>query len=186
MRTINVSIAVIVTGVLLGVTAKTADAQRPRPSHVERFSSNKTFGLGLMLGAPTGLTGKYFLGPDTALDFGVGAIGYYRGRDGLHIHADYLCHPVTLVKAEPFWMPLYFGVGGRVFSFDDDDDDPRDDDDGLAIGVRAPIGIAFDFNNLPLDVFFEIAFVIDFFVDYRDDVDFDINGAIGLRYWFPS
>src|SRR5262245_59263497 len=111
-------LAMVAAGAFMGAGAGDA-AARPRPSHAQRFSSNKTFGLGLMLGAPTGLSGKYFLGPDTALDFGLGAIGYYRHRDGLHIHADYLWHPVTLVRAEPFWMPLYFGVGGRVFDFDD-------------------------------------------------------------------
>jgi hypothetical protein len=37
---------------------------------------------------------------------------------------------------------------------------------------------------VPLDVFFELALVIDFFSGYRDDVGADINGAIGLRYYF--
>jgi hypothetical protein len=177
------TLAVITASLVLA----SPDAEaRPRPSRVERFSANKTFGLGLMLGAPTGLTGKYFLSGDTAIDFGIGAIGYYRGRDGLHLHADFLWHPVTLAKAEPFWLPLYFGVGGRFFSFDDDiDDNDIDDTEGFALGVRAPVGIAMDFNNVPLDVFFELALVVDFLFDYYDDgVDVDLNGAIGLRYWF--
>ncbi len=173
-------VAVLIT------SAPSADA-RPRPTHVERFSANKTFGLGLMLGAPTGLSGKWFISGDTAIDFGVGAIGYYRGREGLHLHADHLWHPLVIAKAEPFWLPLYFGVGGRMFFFDDDfdDDNDRDDRDGVALGVRAPVGIAMDFNNVPLDVFFELALVMDFFLDYDDDdIDIDLNGAIGARYWF--
>jgi hypothetical protein len=55
------------------------------------------------------------------------------------------------------------------------------------LGVRAPLGIAFDFNNVPLDAFVELALVIDFLVDDYyggDDVDGDLNAAIGLRYWF--
>jgi len=186
MQNVRAHCALTLAAVLavLGGTTAAAHA-RPRPTQVERFSANKTFGLGLMLGAPTGLSGKYFLGPDTALDFGIGAIGYYRGHDGLHLHADFLWHPLVLAKAEPFWLPLYGGVGGRLFFFDDDLDRNDDrDDDGVAIGVRAPVGVAMDFNNVPLDVFFEIALVLDFFVGYRDSVDVDINPAIGVRYWF--
>ncbi|MEZ4368439.1 MAG: hypothetical protein R2939_19495 [Kofleriaceae bacterium] len=174
------SSVVLACALVLGILGASAVASaRPAPRRGEKFEANKTFGLGLMLGAPTGLSGKYFLDGDRALDFGVGAIRYYRKRDGLHLHLDYLFHPVTLVKTEPFWLPLYLGVGGRVFDFDDDVDD-----DGLALGVRAPIGIAFDFNNVPLDAFFELAVVVDFFVDYRDRVNADLNGAIGLRYYF--
>jgi hypothetical protein len=91
--------AVLVSVVLaLGVgSADLADA-RPRPRAGKSFEANKTFGLGLMLGAPSGLSGKYFLSSDNALDFGVGAIGYYRGRSGLHLHLDYLWHPVSLAS----------------------------------------------------------------------------------------
>jgi len=170
--------------------AGTGDADaRPRPagrSRQSNFQANKTFGLGIMLGAPTGLSGKYYLGPDTALDFGIGVIGRYRSRDGLHIHADYLWHPLSLVSAEPFELPLYFGIGGRLFTFDEDYDRDRYYDDVTALGVRVPLGIAFDFNNVPLDIFVEIALVVDFFIagDYRDDFGADLNGAFGVRYYF--
>jgi hypothetical protein len=166
--------------VLGAVTAGTAEARSRPAGRGKRFSANKTFGVGLMLGAPSGFSAKYFLSRNQALDFGVGAIGYYRHRDGLHLHMDYLFHPVSLVSARPFELPLYFGIGGRVFDFDDDDLD----DHGLAIGVRAPIGISFDFNNVPLDIFFEIALVLDFVRNYRDEVLTDVNGAIGIRYYF--
>lgn len=164
----------------LGALVTQAEA-RPRPSGGSNFQANKTFGLGIMLGAPTGLSGKYFLGPDRALDFGVGFINYYRGRDGLHLHMDYLFHPVSLVSVPEFELPLYFGIGGRFFSFDDND---NDDVDNFAFGVRAPIGISFDLTRTPIDIFFELALVIDFFSGYRDNVGTDLNGAIGFRYYF--
>ncbi|HTM18944.1 MAG TPA: hypothetical protein VL172_00485 [Kofleriaceae bacterium] len=159
---------------------------RPRPHGFKKsnFEANKTFGLGLMLGSPTGLSGKYFVGRSTAIDFGVGFIGCCRGRDGLHLHADFLWHPIDLVHTEPFELPLYFGIGGRFFNYGWDY--RNDNYDGTAIGVRAPIGIAFDFNNVPLDVFIELAFVLDFLVDdpYRDRLYLDLDGAVGVRYWF--
>lgn len=127
-----------------------------------------------MLGVPSGLSGKYFLSADTALDFGVGVVREWRDRDGLHLHADFLWHPVSLVNAPALAMPLYFGVGGRLWDWDGDADNE------LFVGARVPVGIALDFNNVPLDVFFELAFVLDII----GDVEADLNGAIGVRYYF--
>jgi hypothetical protein len=165
-------------GAALAVVCMAAPAAeaRPRPQ-ASSFSANKTFGLGIMIGAPTAISGKYYLGADTAVDFGVGVIRGFR-RDGLHLHADFLWHPATLVTAEPFVMPFYLGIGGRIADFEDD----IDDDGDINLGVRAPVGLMLDFNNVPLDVFFELALVIDF-IGY-DGVDADFNGALGVRYYF--
>lgn len=183
MRMTPIFASFCAAAVALAATAGVADA-RPRPSRGKRFEANKEFGLGLMLGAPSGLSGKYFYHPSKAIDFGIGMIGRYRHRDGLSIHVDHLWHPLSLVSDRAFELPLYVGIGGRFFDFDWDDD--RDGyDSGQVLGARAPVGIAFDFNNVPLDIFVEVAFVLDFYVsDYTDDIDADLNGALGLRYWF--
>ena len=121
-----------------------ADA-RPRPGGQlggRRFEANKTFGMGLELGAPTGLTGKYFFAADHAIDFGIGDVYNYFDRSGLHIYADYLAHPVSLVSAEPFELPLYIGVGGRFWSFDNRVGNGTTNS-ATAFGVRVPIGVAF-------------------------------------------
>jgi hypothetical protein len=168
--------------VAAAVVAAPADAEaRPRPAgRKSNFEANKTFGLGLILGQPTGLSGKYFLTADTAFDFAVGGC-CYAGRDGLSLHFTYLWHPVSLVSAEAFELPLYFGLGGHFFDFADDRGD-----DGAGVGLRAPIGVAFDFNNVPLDVFVELALFMDVLYDRYDDDDLYIalNGAIGVRYYF--
>jgi hypothetical protein len=170
----------VVLGVLAGLAMAVPTAEaRPRPQGGSAFTANKTFGLGIMVGAPTAIAFKYYLGADTAVDGGVGVIRGF-GRDGLHLHVDFLWHPVSLVDTGAFSLPLYLGIGGRVADFDDDPD--RYDDDDLNLGVRAPIGIMLDFNTVPLDVFFELALVIDF-IGY-DGVDADFNGALGVRYYF--
>jgi hypothetical protein len=172
---------------MLITTPVTADA-RPRPAGKKGdFVANKTFGLGIMLGAPTGLSGKYYLSSDTALDFGIGVYGYGRRRHAgdLHLHLSFLWHPVVLAKADAFWLPLYFGIGGRIW---DHDYGPDDDFDHLHIGVRAPIGLAFDFQRVPLDIFFEFALILDFvqdgFGDDHDGLYGDFTGALGVRYYF--
>ncbi len=183
MRTTPILTGLCAAAIALTATTSVADA-RPRPREGKKFQANKDFGLGIMLGAPSGLSGKYFYASSTAIDFGIGAIGRYRNRDGLHFHVDHLWHPVSLISNPSFELPLYIGIGGRYFDFDFNDN--RDGyDDGSVLGVRVPVGIAFDFNNVPLDIFVELAFVLDFYVsDYDDDVDGDLNGAVGIRYWF--
>jgi len=164
----------LVVVALLVLSSSLADA-RPRPRPGGRFEANKTFGLGIMLGAPTAISGKLFVGADTAIDFGVGVYYRYRDRDGLHLHGDFLWHPVVLAKTETFWLPLYFGVGARFLDLNDNR--------GNAIGVRVPLGIDFDFETVPLDVFLEVAVILDVIVDNGYDRG-DFGGAVGIRYWF--
>lgn len=151
---------------------------RPRP-RATKFQANKTVGLGFMVGAPTALAFKYYLSGDTALDAGVGVIQGVGRRDGLHVHADFLWHPAVLASSEPFLLPLYVGMGGRVFDFDDEETG----DDDLSVGARVPVGIMLDFNNVPIDVFFELALVVDFIVG-DGDARADFGGALGFRYYF--
>jgi hypothetical protein len=153
------------------------------------FEANKTFGLGLELGEPTGLNGKLFLSPAGALDFGVGWIyrHYYYG-DGFHLYADYLWHPVSLVHAAAFELPLYIGVGLRYWEFDYCDMRVCTYN-GSAMGIRIPVGITFDFNHVPLDIFTQLVPVVDFvygdyYDRYRDREHFGIDLSVGIRYWF--
>lgn len=164
----------LLAGVVTLASTSTATAQR------RSYRTNKVFGLGVMLGAPSGLSGKYFMASDFALDFGVGVYHRFGHREGIHLHADVLWHPVNLVSAAPFDLPLYFGIGGRFWSHDRYRDDYNDHSH---LGVRAPLGIAFDFKRVPLDVFAEVALVIDILADDGHGYS-DFNGAIGIRYWF--
>lgn len=172
---------VLIPLLLVALTAGAADARRSRRMAGKRYESNGVFGLGLELGAPFGLNGKYFLSGDRALNFGIGADGYYqRDRDGLHLYLDYLWHPISLANPPEFKLPFYIGVGGRLWNFDDDEFG----DEGVAFGIRIPIGIAMDFNNVPLDVFFQITPVLDFYSGYRDNAGFWLDASIGARFWF--
>jgi hypothetical protein len=167
----------------LGFALFSAAAEaRPRPGGSlggRRFEANKTFGLGIELGAPTSLTGKYFLASDRALDFGIGTIYNYFDRSGLHIYGDYLWHPTSLVSTEAFELPFYIGVGGRFWSFD------NRDNSSTAFGIRVPLGVSFDFNTVPLDIFVQIVPVLDFYNNYpAHTVYIDINASFGIRYWF--
>jgi hypothetical protein len=156
------------------------------------FQANKTFGLGVELGEPTGINGKYFLSDSRALDFGLGYIyeHYYYG-DGVHLYIDHLWHPTTLVSSPALELPFYVGVGARFWDFEYCERVGNVDicDTGSALGVRIPFGIAFDFNNAPIDIFLQLVPVVDLiYGDYYDRFDdrghFGIDGNIGFRFWF--
>jgi hypothetical protein len=143
------------------------------------FETDKKLGAGLMLGVPLGGVGKLVLSDQLAVDLGLGAYLAYRDRTGFHMHADLLWHPFVAVEGETFLAPLYVGLGTRLQNHD-----------GLThLGVRVPVGIAFVFDRLPIDIFLETALVYDFSIS-EPELDeaapgaVDVNGLVGLRYFF--
>ena len=52
---------------------------------------SKKFGLGIIIGEPTGISMKYKLGGITAIDAGIA--WSFGNNSGFHIHSDFLWHP---------------------------------------------------------------------------------------------
>ena len=124
------------------------------------------FELGIILGEPTGISAKMWLDRDHALD---AALSWSLGsNDKLHIHADYLWHDYGLIHSDAV-LPVYYGIGGRVILADN-----------AHLGVRVPVGISWLLADAPLDLFIELAGIVDII----PDLDFDLNGGIGIRYTF--
>lgn len=153
------------------------------------YAGTRTFGLGLEIGEPTGLTGKYFLSETGALDFGLGWIyRHYYYDDGLHLYVDYLWHPAVLTSTPSIVLPFYIGVGLRYWDFDYCE---RRDFcyDGSALGIRVPIGVAFELVNAPLDIFIQMVPTLDFLQDdyyerHDDRTHLGIDVSAGIRFWF--
>lgn len=137
---------------------------------------NKYVGIGFIVGEPTGLDAKFFLNNEHALEFGLA--WSLEGRNDVHLQGDYLWHRYGLIEMNNGdEMPLYFGIGGRVI-FREDEPGPDNDDD--IVGIRFPIGLAYMFTNYPFDIFAAIVPILDII----PDSDFDLEGAIGARFWF--
>jgi len=125
------------------------------------------FGLGIILGSPTGLSGKLWLNKNNALD---GALAWSFSREGrFQLHGDYLWHNFSLIKVEEGSFPLYYGLGFRV-NFGDETE----------AGIRFPIGLNYLFSKAPFDVFIEVVPVLQ----VVKKTDFEIDGAIGARFFF--
>lgn len=130
--------------------------------------------LGVILGSPTGISGKLSLGNNRSID---AALAYSIAHDlGLEFHADYLienAHSFSINAPQP--LELYFGMGVRIAVVDKG----RHEDD-LAIGPRAPIGVSYTISNPNLQFFGELALVLNII----PDTDVDLDGGIGVRYRF--
>jgi hypothetical protein len=136
-----------------------------------------TFGVGLILGEPTGVTAKLCLADDQAIQAAVGTalIG-----GGLQVHADYVFHPFILQTRDAFSLPFYVGPGVRVIDYLGG----RGERDYFALGLRGVAGIAIDFNEIPLDAFIEVAGVFEYEFQSGDGFQPALNAGAGARYYF--
>ncbi len=130
--------------------------------------------LGVVLGAPTGLSGKMELGNNRSID---AAIAYSLADDlGLELHADYLiehARSFSINSVSP--LELYYGIGARLVSFE-----KGKHDGDLAFGPRAPVGVNFLVNNPNLELFAELALALDIV----PATNLDLEGGLGVRYRF--
>ena len=146
-----------------------ADDTTISPSLGDPVDGGTRFGVGVILGEPSGLSLKYFLTDTFAVD---GALGWsFHNETDFHIHSDALWHIHDLFDTNEGQLSLYFGVGARV-KFREHAED--------RIGVRIPLGVSYKFDRAPVDLFVEVAPIIDF----TPSTDGSFSAAVGARYWF--
>jgi len=132
----------------------------------------RDFGLGVILGEPTGLSFKAWTGGSTAI---AGAAAWSFGNtDALQLHVDYLFHNFRLLKVSKGRLPFYYGLGVRVLLHD------QDGDDDTVLGVRFPLGLEYLFASPSLGIFVEIVPILDLV----PASEFDLNAAVGFRIYF--
>jgi len=162
--------AVVACGILAG--GSLVDGAKAR-------ADGGPFGLGIIIGSPTGVSAKLYLNQQNAVDAALGIS--VLGASGLQAHVDYLWHPLMLARDDAFYLPLYIGVGGRLL----DHDRGNNQDNDIRIGARGVAGILFDFRRVPIDVFLEAALVVDFVLDTSDNEGrLGLNAGMGARYYF--
>jgi hypothetical protein len=75
-------------------------------------------------------------------------------------------------------LPIYIGPGARFIQYSG----ARGGDDHYAVGLRGVVGMLFDFKEVPLDVFLEIAGVVEY--DFTEGWGPALNLGAGVRYYF--
>jgi len=141
--------------ILLATSALAADQRR--------------FGLGIIAGEPTGITGKYMLNASNAIDGGVG--WKTSGDNEFHIYADYLIHFHHLIEAQQGELPVYIGGGLRWVKREKKDN---------KLGIRIPFGVEYRFGGGSLGAFAEVVPIMNL----TPDTEFDLEGGIGIRFYF--
>jgi hypothetical protein len=147
-------------------------------------------GLGLQVGSPTAITIKFGGVQETGFVLGIGA-GFRYGNAfandvGLSIHADYLIHIATLVRAEQLALTAYLGPGLWLSLFND----------GyyfgnrfggffpgfgfFGLGVRLPIGLSMGFSAAPIEIYLELDPALFVF----PSVGFGVGASLGFRWHF--
>jgi hypothetical protein len=132
-------------------------------------AQDKGFGLGLIIGEPTGISAKYWIDGDNAFDFGL-AYSFVQKFSAMSLHADYLYHAFDVIKSD-YRLPVYYGFGARIRFVNNSDN---------SLGARGVIGIAWLNDNLPIDVFFEVVPVFNLIPSTALNLDI----ALGARYYF--
>jgi len=131
------------------------------------FAQDGGLGLGLIFGEPTGLSAKMWTSERTAVD---AAIAWSFSTPGwFHVHANFLIHNYDIFTVSTGQLPLYYGVGAyTAFSSE------------FGLGARVPLGLAYQFEGAPVEVFGEFAPGLALL----PALGFYFGGGIGVRYFF--
>ncbi len=143
-------------------------------------AQERGFGLGVILGEPTGFSAKLWTSPVTAFDFGLGlsiggdgftkSNGTFGGQSRIHFHMDYLWHSFEAFKSD-IRLPVYYGVGGRFNS---------GAGYNSTLAIRGVFGIAWLARQAPVDMFIELVPSLQF----TSPAGFGMEAGIGARYFF--
>lgn len=124
--------------------------------------------IGMAMPAPTGLSFKFWMSRDTAVDL---FSEWDTGDRFIETHADFLTHDFQQFELEGATMPMYYGFGVRMRS---------SKTSSTHIGVRIPIGVSYLWNTAPLDFFGEVAPR----ANIVPSTNFAVDIMMGLRYRF--
>jgi hypothetical protein len=158
-----------------------------RTANATDVGYGRKFGLGFMVGDPTGLTAKLWLGPTNSIDFGLGFWGYgFDNCAGRGAPCDHFGYRAGTFNADYLWqsnivrgktqLDWHIGAGGRSIWYG------GCAGDCFALAARMPVGVDLMFTNpARLELFLELAPAL-YFVPTLADLG--IEGALGARFYF--
>jgi len=127
------------------------------------------FGIGIIVGEPTGINAKYYVNRENAIQ---GSMAWsLEGNNDIQIMVDYLFHRYDWINVQKGELPVYFGIGG-LLSF-------RESADNI-IGVEFPVGLDYIFDGAPVDVFIQVVPILEL----APATEFNLNAALGARFFF--
>jgi hypothetical protein len=162
----------------------------PRPADASDYQAGYTFGIGGVIGQPTGVSMEFLLGGGHAIQAVFGFDLWY--RDGFTTFANWQWHPLIITSISAFDLSFHFGAGLFLsFWYDHHYDflcdwDPRAHryynchDEDVGLGALVPVGLDMFFTGAPVEVYLELSPGF-WFVPF---IDFWMLGGVGARYYF--
>ncbi|NUN16132.1 MAG: hypothetical protein HUU55_21100 [Myxococcales bacterium] len=162
---------------LLGVV--TAVWGVPKPTIAKVASEGAA--LGLSIGSPTGLDGKFGLGGDHSLNATIGVHFLPHDAIGIGVEYNYRIYKFTVGSTTD---ELYLGAGGMLTLFNYGIYGHHKHVEGVGAGfiARIPFGVEFNFNKVPINLFLELAPGLG--VVSGKGFDFLVDVAAGFRFIF--
>ena len=139
------------------------------------------FGIGIIIGEPTGLSAKKWISKTTAID--AAAAWSFADYSSFQLHVDYLWHNYDLIKTKelPGQLSVYYGIGGRIKLKSGNGGSGKDNkDEDTRIGVRVPVGLSYTLKENPVELFAEVVPLLDVVPETK----LGIGIGIGARYYF--
>jgi hypothetical protein len=131
------------------------------------YAQKSNLGVGAVINNPTGLSAKYWLSDDIAVDAAF-TFAIADNFSEVYLHTDVLKHTDT-INTEA--LELYYGMGLRLLWTDINND--------LNAGLRWPIGTEYSITESNVKSFIELVPTLDF----SPDASFFFGGAVGIRLY---
>jgi len=124
---------------------------------------------------------KKWITDTTAID--AAAAWSFADFNSFQLHLDYLWHNYDLIKTKelPGQLSVYYGIGGRIkLKGGNDGNGKGNKDEDTRIGVRVPLGLSYTFKENPVELFAEVAPILDIVPETK----FGVGIGVGARYYF--
>lgn len=134
--------------------------------------AQEKFGLGVILGDPTGFSAKGKIGPEAWLD---GVVTFSSGpASTYYLSSDYIKERPHLFRLDQQTVDLTYGIGLRIY------ESGKSNDRKFHVGPKVPVGLSTKFRDPSVEIYVEASFIMDVAPSTSGDVD----GGIGFRYWW--
>lgn len=132
------------------------------------YGQTSSFGLGVILGEPTGISAK-LMRSGNSQSINLAAAWSIGAHDRLYLKGDYVFYHDLNVDIENGRLPVYYGVGAMAIL-----------EEESVVGARIPFGLDYFMSSAPLDFFIELAPV----VEVLPSTGFSVSGGLGFHYFF--
>ena len=140
----------------------------------------KSWGLGAVLGDPTGLSANYFLSEQRTLH---SVLAYdIDGDDDFYLATHYNWRRPNDITFPEFNLGWFYGAGAQLEYHDHDHHHGKhhDHDNRLNVGPSGTLGLFHEFKEVPLEVFLKSNATLY----VLDSTDLDLDLMLGLHYNF--